>query len=164
MKLDELVLQGASRQDDSNHWLVEPGRVKFAALNRGVFLVLLQVRPTSDTQSSWSKKLWSYPFSLEISSRPFATRVFRDVHVCVRTDHRRVHAWLCLDGHNAAQERGWGSPVDIDRDAQVAPSKTNADDSEDGDMDDNLFSFAELVARARRLRTTRGDRSHWPAG
>jgi hypothetical protein len=36
MKLDELVLQGASRRDDANHRLVEPGRVKFAALNRGV--------------------------------------------------------------------------------------------------------------------------------
>jgi hypothetical protein len=76
-----------------------------------------------------------------------------NVHVCVRTDHRRVHAWLCLDGHNAAQERRWGSPVDIDRDTQVAPSKTNADDSEDGDTDDNLFSLAELVVRVRRLRT-----------
>jgi len=45
-----------------------------------------------------------------------------------------------------------GSPGDIGRDVQVAPSKTNADDSEDGDMDDNLLSFAELVARARRAR------------
>jgi hypothetical protein len=56
-----------------------------------------------------------------------------------------------LDGHNAAQEGGRASPVDIDRDAQVAPSKTKADNSEDGDMDDNLLSFAELVARARQL-------------
>jgi hypothetical protein len=36
MKLDELVLQSASKRDDANHRLVEPGRIKFAALNRGV--------------------------------------------------------------------------------------------------------------------------------
>ena len=60
-----------------------------------------------------------------------------------------------------------GSPGDIDRDAQVAPSKANTDDSEDGDMDDNLLSFAELVARAQPARLPgpfRGDRPHWPAG
>ena len=36
MKLDELV------EGSTNHWLVEPGRVKFAAVNGGVFPVLLQ--------------------------------------------------------------------------------------------------------------------------
>jgi hypothetical protein len=38
MQLDELVLQGTSRRDDVNYWLIELGRVEFAALNRGVFL------------------------------------------------------------------------------------------------------------------------------
>jgi hypothetical protein len=47
-----------------------------------------------------------------------------------------------------------GSPGDIGHDAQVAPSKTNADDSEDDDMDDNLPSFAELVARPRLIDLT----------
>jgi hypothetical protein len=74
-----------------------------------------------------------------------------NVDVRVRTDHRRVNVRLCLGGHNAAQEGRRSSLVDIDRDAQVAPSKAYADDSEDGDMGDNLLSLAELVARARQL-------------
>jgi hypothetical protein len=159
MKLDELVPQGASRRDHANRWLVEPGRVKFAALNRGVFLVLLQVRPTSDTQSSWSKKLWSHPFSLEISSWPFTTRVFRE---CPRTRSYRPLTCprLTLPRWPQCRPRERvGSPVDIDRNAQVVPSKTNAW---------RHGRQPALICRACRAgtaaRATRGDRSHWPAG